>query len=179
MPPPDDPSAIADLHAKYAEMRELRRLDASGATTDPRPRMVALAARFPGALREIDVLPAEEIERRLAALAAATEDAAQVAPWMRAMVRFHALLAGALAAKRWLAGRKDVDAATRAAFAERFRGSAATLAWEDALGALARPPGGRLLGLVLERVAEETRSSPEAVRDAIFGAPRERPTRRR
>jgi hypothetical protein len=94
---------FAALREKYEEMRELRRTD--DGSYDPRERMAALAARFPGALREIDTLPLEEIERRISALANAERDPSHAMPWMRAQSRFHELVRAALATTRernWL-----------------------------------------------------------------------------
>lgn len=95
---------FADLRAKYEEMLALRRTD--DGSYDPRARMAALAARFPGALREIDTLPLDEIEHRIEALTHAERDPSHAKPWMKAQSRFHALTREALAAsqrdKRWL-----------------------------------------------------------------------------
>ena len=96
---------FADLRAKYEEMRELRRTD--DGSYDPRERMAALASRFPGALREIDTLPLDEIEHRIAALTNAERDPSHAMPWMKAQSRFHELVREALATTRernWLDG---------------------------------------------------------------------------
>jgi hypothetical protein len=173
MSTPHEPNPIAHLRAKYEEMRALRRADADGAAFD-RARAARLAARFPGALREIDTLPMEELERRLAAVETAVAEPNKAEPWMHAMARFHELLGGALVAKRWLAGRKAVDGELRGTFEARFAGRREVLAWSDALPAVARPPSGRLLRLVLSRVAQETQTSEEDLRAALFGPPRRR-----
>lgn len=99
---------FADLRAKYEEMRELRRTD--DGSYDPRARMAALASRFPGALREIDTLPLEEIDRRIHALSKAERDPSSAMPWMKAQSRFHELVRDALANGRernWLDGVYD------------------------------------------------------------------------
>lgn len=89
---------FADLRAKYEEMLALRRTD--DGSYDPRERMAALAARFPGALREIDTLPLDEIERRIEALTHAERDPSRASKWMLAQHRFHALTRTALEARR-------------------------------------------------------------------------------
>ena len=94
---------FAELRAKYEEMRELRRTD--DGSYDPLPRMRALAARFPGALREIDTLTLDEIEHRIEALTNAERDPSHAMPWMKAQSRFHELVRDALATTRernWL-----------------------------------------------------------------------------
>src|ERR1700730_14264997 len=104
--------ALQDLRSKYATMLAMRLAhDAGGEDeADVRRRLARLASRFPGALREIDDLDLDEIRRRLGALDAVLEGRGEVEPWMEAIVLFHALARGALCAKRWLAGRKRVDA---------------------------------------------------------------------
>jgi len=89
---------FADLRAKYEEMRALRLTD--DGSYDPRERMAALASRFPGALREIDTLPLDEIEARIEALTRAERDPSHAARWMTAQSRFHALTREALRARR-------------------------------------------------------------------------------
>jgi hypothetical protein len=76
---------------------------------------------------------------------------------MHAHVRFHALARGALAVKRWLAGR-----ALTPALADAFAREAPAMPhaenvhlWRDDLAAIARPPRGRILDLVYARLAEE------------------------
>src|SRR4051812_37187833 len=89
---------LADLRAKYEEMLRLRIAHDEGDTRDPRRAMAALASQFPGALREIDELPMDEIRARVEALRQAEERAAagseEIAPWMRATILFHAFTRG-------------------------------------------------------------------------------------
>lgn len=91
---PVDP-AVASLLEKYREMLRLRLADRDGTLADPRPAMRALAARFPGALREIDEIPLEALIARIDEL----DRAPGAAPWMRAHARYHELLRAKLAAK--------------------------------------------------------------------------------
>ena len=166
---------LARLRAKYEEIHRLRIAHAAGDTVDPRPAMAALASRFPGALREIDDLPLAEIEARVASLRAAEEGALPVALWMRATILFHAFTRGALAAKRWLAGRKNVDPETREAFAR----DAMTLsyaedarAWTADLHRIASPPRGRVTDLVYERIGLALHMPAREARILVFGLPR-------
>ena len=84
-------------------------------------RMAALAARFPGALREIDGLELEEIRRRIRQLEAVVLDEGSVQSWMLAIDLFHRLTRGALSAKSWLRGQKRIDAGLQRAYAAEDR----------------------------------------------------------
>ncbi len=163
---------LSELAGKYAEIVRLRLEHAAGDATDPRPSLARLAARFPGALREIDALPLAVLTARHDALLRAAEDPAAHAPWMSATIHFHRLARGALGAKRWLRGKKQVDAPLRAAFEEAL--VAGTLdrdasAWSERLQEVAAPPRGRITALVLARLAEELAVSVESARALIFG----------
>jgi hypothetical protein len=166
---------IDELAAKYVEMLRLRELHARDDEPDPRRDMAVLASRFPGALREIDDLTLETIRARIDELAIAARDPSRVAPWMTAQLRFHALARGALAAKRWLAGRKRIDAHVLADF-DRALASLAwpddARAWRDSLARIAAPPRGRLMDLVVERVAHELAIAARDARRLVFGESR-------
>jgi hypothetical protein len=170
----------ADLEAlrrKYVEMQRLRllhdraRTDATFVEPDPGPAMAALAREFPGALREIDELPIAALAARIVALDDAIADASRIAIWMRASSSFHRHARGALVVKRWLAERTDEGEARRAALEralDSLEHSDDARAWLDALAAVARPPRGRLMDLVHERVASELGLAVDEVRRAIF-----------
>lgn len=155
-------SAIAALRAKYAEIRRLRL--AREPSEQARPALAHLAARFPGALRELDALPLATIEQRLRDLEETERNPAlrDCHPWMTAQAEYHALARGALATKRWLAARRAVeihgpsDESFRT-HAESGAGEAARselLVWAEDLRAVARPPGGRLNRLVFAKLGE-------------------------
>ncbi|MBS2018440.1 MAG: hypothetical protein JST00_36585, partial [Deltaproteobacteria bacterium] len=113
------------------------RADATFREPDPRVAMTRLAREFPGALRELDELPLGSIEQRIAELDGAIGDATRIARWMRAMDAFHRHARGALAVKRWLAGR-SITGTTRDELARDLasleHGDDAR-AWLDALDA--------------------------------------------
>lgn len=154
---------LAALEEKYTRMRALRReqlaarADATAAETDTRPERIALAAKFPGVLRELDELPLEAIETRLAAVAAARGAEGAVPPWMTAQITFHRLLRGALFAKRWTTARRACSADEPASRLEDFRRDADEegVIWAHELDAIERPRGGRLMPLVYRRLAAE------------------------
>jgi hypothetical protein len=90
---------------------------------------------------------------------------------MRAVWRFHVLTRGALCAKRWLAGRKAIDASAEAAFA-REAGALCwgqdARAWEGELARLAAPPRGRVTDLVFVRLSHELGIDEAAARALVF-----------
>lgn len=170
--PPLDPD-LAGLRDKYREMVRLRGAHDAGDPADPRPAMRALAARFPGALREIDELPLDVIAARLADLEHALAGAAP-APWIVALSRYHAWMRLALGLRRACARDRRVEVA-RAWLATARREHPDDVAPSDVddalLGAILRPPGGRLHRVVLDRVAREIDLGPASI-DALFCNPR-------
>jgi len=141
-------------------------------TSRVRARMATLARQFPGALREIDDLELDEIHRRIERLDAILHGSGEPDAWMEAVGAFHALARGALAVKRWLDGRKKVDATVEAAFAADLRRALLpeeVRGWASDLARIAAPPGGRVTDLVLARVADQLGITPREVRRLIFG----------
>jgi hypothetical protein len=161
------------LLGKYQEMLRLRRGDLDGSIPDPRPAMAALARSFPGALREIDRCPLEELERRVAHLKALLEqpDPPAPEPWAPLVLRYHQLLRGALVVKRWLGGRRPSEGSVLTLTPEELLGlphGGDALAWIEELAALASPPRGRIAGLVVARLAREQGCSEAEVRRWLF-----------
>lgn len=181
----DEGADARALREKYEAMLALRvaheraRTDPRYVEPDPREAMMALAARFPGALREIDELPLATIRARIDELLEVEREGARAASWMIAQARFHRLARGALATKRWLAKRKSATAALEAAFARAIAEGAVAddaLLWAGALEAIARPPRGRVTDVVFARLARDLAMDEVVVRDLVFGPPR-RPRR--
>jgi hypothetical protein len=143
------PERLQALARKYRRLVELRtRRDGAGPAAT-RAELRALAAEFPGALRELDTLGAPELARRAAACGAALAGGIQE-PWMAWIDAFHALMRRAL-------DLRAADGAPAGAF-ER---------------AVLEPPGGRMLPVVLEQVAATFGTPPEQVAATLF------PSRRR
>jgi hypothetical protein len=164
-------SELTLLREKYEEMLRLR-LEPSGG--DPRRAMAALASRFPGALREIDELPLETIALRVREIRA-SEAGAPATRWMEATHLFHVLTRGALCAKRWLAGRKEIDDDVRAAFdrdAEGLCWGDDARSWRADLSRLASPPRGRVTELVYERMSALLGVTSGEARTLVFGISR-------
>lgn len=163
-----DRAALDALLSKYVEMKRLRVADAEQTLADPRDAMRTLAARFPGALREIDVLPMDEIDARIAALERSlTEAEAPIATWMIALSRYHAWLRIALQIRRE-AGPRTLEAARalEAAIPELRALDDATLAM------MLRPPAGRLNAVVLARVALEIGVDAAEIESCLAPRPR-------
>lgn len=181
---------LRELREKYARMLVLRQLHARSreepnfVEPDPRPEMIALAERWPGALREIDELDLTTVIGRIDALDRALEahvpNDATIEPWMVAQARFHRLLRGALAVKRWL-GRTGREPSTTADVRARLldaisnqRLSDDAALWVDDVASIVRPPGGRLLVLVFTRLERELGLPALELRESVFGGARPR-----
>lgn len=137
------------LAGKYGRLVELRSRRDGGGTPATRDELRALAAEFPGALRELDTLGDAELRRRAGACAAAVT-AGAVEPWMAWIDRFHQLMRRALAARA--GGGVGADDFERAALS---------------------PPDGRMLPLVVAEVSREFGQPADMVAATLF------PSRRR
>jgi hypothetical protein len=120
-------------------MLELR---AANAGNEARAELRALAADFPGVLRELDRMPTSEIERRLHVCEqAAGGDEAE--PWVAWVARYHELVRDVLSQRR----------------AERESPSSP---------AVARLRRGRLNDVVLAQLAMEFDVTTACLREALF-----------
>ena len=145
--------ALARKYQRLAGWRSGRDGNGTGATRD---ELRALAAEFPGCLRELDTLGAAELGRRAAACAAAVDDPAAVEPWMAWVDGYHALVRRALAARE-----------------ARGRGEApGGEAFEQA--ALA-PPGGRMGVVVMRALAVRFGVPAATIAAALFPVRRPSP----
>lgn len=133
---------MRELLAKYHEMRAMR----ADGEPDPRDRMRRLAARFPGALREIDELPPRVLEARIAALEAVTRGVAAPPQWAVRVAAYHGWMR-ALLALRQAAGRaRDLDEAL-AWVDSRYvpeEGQPTIAELRDVVQQVLRPPEGRM-----------------------------------
>ncbi len=174
---------LEELREKYLAIRALRRareqdLVVSRAHAPPRDELRALSRRFPGALAELDRLPPEILDARIASLDRAIDraieighDEAEIAPWARGWLHVHRALRGALAVKAWLRGRRHVDDDVRRALVEALP----TLpcpddarAWIDRLDEIADPPRGRLVDVVFADAARALGVDPREVRELLM-----------
>ncbi len=168
--------ALDELRSKYEEMQAMRVADAlppqqRAPEREVRARMRRLAERFPGALREIDDLPAAEIALRIRALEIVLATAGEAEPWMVAVALFHARTRGILVAKRWLRRRKRIDASLQELFERELLElpfPEDSRAWAPHLATVASPPRGRLLEAVYARLGGELQLPVPAVRALVF-----------
>ena len=167
---------LEELHLKYSEILSMRLSDMSAdgraSEAEVRARMAVLAARFPGALREIDDLALDEIQGRLDRLRSAMDRRGPIEPWMLAVGRFHRLTRGALCAKGWLRGRKHIDTSVERAYladAEKLAFPEDALAWASELSKIAAPPSGRVTHLVYARIAQEMSTTEREAKRLVFG----------
>jgi hypothetical protein len=99
------PAVLGGLARKYGALAELRARRDEGGAPATRGELRSLAAEFPGCLRELDTLGADELAHRAVATAAAAAGAVRE-PWMAWIAAYHALMRDALAAR---ARGEDVD----------------------------------------------------------------------
>jgi hypothetical protein len=122
------------LARKYERLAALRARRDSNGRPATRDELRALAAEFPGCLRELDTLGPDELARRTSACAAAA-DGGPPEPWMAWIDGYHALMRQALAAR-----------------GARLRGESPN-AGDDFAQAVLAPPGGRMAVVVLRALA--------------------------
>lgn len=144
-----DEGLLKSLRDKYMALRALRAGEDGG---DPQGGMRSVAVRWPGALRELDELPMDVLDDRIAALEASLAGS-PVPTWAPWLAEFHGWMRAALALKRH-AGR-DHGAARRWIRTDYFpdAGQPTPAELSAALDAVLRPPGGRLSRWILEGVA--------------------------
>src|SRR5688572_4890177 len=82
---------LQDLLHKYDLLLQLSE-GAKGRTRERREAMQRIAARYPGALREWDALPREELCRRRSVVSRALAGEAEDEPWMGYSMDLHACL---------------------------------------------------------------------------------------
>jgi hypothetical protein len=145
--------ALARKYERLAAWRDRRDGAGQPATRD---ELRALAAEFPGCLRELDTLGAAELGRRAAACTAAANDSARAEGWMAWIDGYHALIRRALAAR-----------------AARTRGEAPR---DDAFEqAILAPPGGRMGVVVMRALATRFGVPAATLAAALFPVRRPSP----
>lgn len=150
----DRPVDAAALARKYAALVELRRRRDAGGDAGGGGALRALAAEFPGCLRELDTLGLPELERRARVTAAARTDGGE--PWIA-----------------WIAGYHDL---MRAALALRDPARSAAVEVDAAFAAAVRaPPHGRVGVVVLRALAARFDVPAATISAALFPARRPPP----
>ncbi|MCG5054444.1 MAG: hypothetical protein KA712_15885 [Myxococcales bacterium] len=145
-------AALEALETKYLSLVRLR---ATRDETRPfdlagvKPTLKALAAAFPGCLRELDRLRLSELERRHTEVRQALAGGAAL-PWMLWMWEFHTWLGAALALKQGRPLPQEIP------LTAEFR------------DAVRRPPRGRLVPLVIEVVAQRLGVPADELATTLF-----------
>jgi hypothetical protein len=168
------PVELTRLGAKYRALAELRRAGAPDESDADRARLRAVAAEFPGALRELDTLPTDELDARAAALDVAAAGGA-VAPWMLWLHAYHALMRAALRVKRASAGvgvNRPRGMPARGGLSEQALAELAAEAGlpldERFVADVLAPPHGRLNVVVFARLGALFGERPRAIWDTLF-----------
>lgn len=173
-PPRPTAADFAELGAKYRTLAGWRvRRDADDQA--PRGALRALATRFPGCLRELDLLSADALLVRARSAEAAAAGAAPE-PWLLWIWAYHRLLSAALLVKRALGPRSRAGAAALSNDALVARASSVA-GWplrDGFVAAVSRPPQGRLVALVLQELATLSGVPATQLGDTLF-PPRRRP----
>ncbi len=86
-------ASIERITWKYGELLALRAERAGGASVAPKARLAELAGRFPGCLRELDLLAPNVLAERAAAHSGSPPR------WLLAVAAYHALLRHVLGAR--------------------------------------------------------------------------------
>jgi len=158
VPDSNIPSAegLRALIRKYERLTALRaRRDGDGAPAT-RDELRALAAEFPGCLRELDTLGPAELDRRTAACAAVAAGGAPE-PWMAWIDGYHALMRQALETRGARARGQSPDAA------------------DDFAQAVLTPPGGRMGVVILRALSVRFGVSAATIAAALFPVRRPSP----
>ena len=85
-------TAAERLLEKYQEIYRLRSVDCSTEQHEVRDQMRRLAARYPGALRELDRLPPEVLDARIIHLQKVIAGEESALPWVALLDAFHTRL---------------------------------------------------------------------------------------
>ncbi|HEY8943196.1 MAG TPA: hypothetical protein VIM73_02990 [Polyangiaceae bacterium] len=154
-------SDLLALERKYRTLLDLRR-----AAREPDVGVLrALASEFPGALRELEILPLATLERRLQTVTGAVAGG-EPSPWVHWMLAYHRRMCLVLAIKRKLGeARLEPGAIARGVGAEFGEELDSQL-----VAKVARPPGGRLNRLVFELLEGEFGRSRAELESTLFPA---------
>ena len=159
------------LARKYRELGELRRAKTRDGSVASREVFQALAHEFPGALRELDTLPLEEIDRRAVVLDRASAGGA-IEPWMEWMAAYHAVMRAALATKRRWSGEDALAGAPLEEMAEDATRMAGVEIRAADIEAIGRPPAGRISVVVFDVLARTFGVAAEEIWEVLFPARR-------
>jgi hypothetical protein len=167
--------ARAALARKYQALVDLRQRRNAGGDAAGGGVLRALAAEFPGCLRELDTLGLPELQRRAGACAQAVasdkppEDSDR---WMAWIDAYHALMRGALRVRDERIRRSGIDPPELVVAATAAAGTPLD---EDFVEAVLSPPGGRIGVVVLRALAVRFGTPAATIAAALFPVRRRSP----
>lgn len=186
MTPPTDAREWKALARKYRALGALRTArDADGGGGGDaddaralREKLAALAREFPGCLRELDTLGAEELARRAEVADAAVRGTPEER-WMAWISAYHRLMRATLAIKPAMAQdkgkRKTTDDETLAALARQVSEASEVPVDAAFVRAVGAPPEGRLGILVMRALAAHFHTTALEIAATLFPPRRPRP----
>lgn len=161
----DASDSLAELAQKYEALVAWSRVRHAGLEEPENSVYRAMATRFPGALRELEVLSTEALEARRDAVAAVIAGARPVEPWMRCLLAYHRWMRAAL----WVRARKTTFGRDLAELARDASAAHKINADEAFVAGIFTPDRGRMRPLVIERVARECEMIRSAVEAIVVG----------
>ena len=167
-----DPGTLLPLARKYATLVELRRRRDAGGDAAGGGALRALAAEFPGCLRELDTLGLAELERRARTTEVALREPASVSgePWIAWIAAYHGLMRAALAIRApGPAPRTDAELSDLASRAAGIPVDAAFVSHVLA------PPSGRLSIVVFRTLSARFAVPAPTIAAALFPVRRPSP----
>lgn len=159
---------VRALCGKYEKLCDLRRRQQSDVA--PRDELAALAFAFPGALRELDCLPWEELEQRVNALREVLEGRAEVARWMVLQISYHGFMRAVLRIRRLLLEQERSAAVQPLAYTPALDEPALERFDAQAMAVIRKPPRGRLNPWVLAEVARDNAVTEACIENALWRA---------
>jgi hypothetical protein len=164
---PAGSEALLALAEKYETLGALRRAQTNGDPIPARAYFKALAARFPGALQELDTLPLDVIDARARDLRRAAETN-HVEPWMSWLFGFHALMRAALRIRIRSLEDREPPQDRALELAREASEHAGVSVDEEFVRSVLRPPRGRIAAAVYEALSSVFGEDPSVIRSALF-----------
>ncbi len=167
-PLPPGTNELLALARKYRTLAALRRARACGGPVAPRTVLRALAHEFPGALRELETATLDDLDARAARLEAVARDGEPAASWMTLVCDYHAWMRIALDVKLRLRTLRALNSEHADSVAREMTARAAREVDAAFVVQVASPPGGRVRGVVIVRLAAIHGMTEEAVRAVVL-----------
>lgn len=155
--------SIAELALKYETLVRWSRDRHAGREEPDKETYRAMATKFPGALRELELLSVAALEARRDAVARVVAGQSPVEPWMQCLLAYHRWMRAAL----WVRARRTTRATDLAGLARDASAAHEITADEAFVAGILAPRGGRMRPLVIDRVARECEMIRSAVEEVV------------